>query len=98
MIKPGKLASGFDPDDVVRLLDHTDHLAVAAGIAAEQAKLALADVVANAAENNSFFYIEYRLREMLRVLAGRAEDMERQPLCGFLANPRQALELGDQSG
>ena len=45
-----ELARGFDAHDVVRLFHHADHLGIAVGVAAVTAQIALADVVAHAAQ------------------------------------------------
>ncbi len=45
VVQAAELARGFDGQNIVRLLHHADHRAVAVRVAAEVAQLAVADVV-----------------------------------------------------
>ena len=91
-----ELARGFDAHDVVRLLHHADHVRIAVGFAAVLAQLAVADVVADAAEAQLVLDVEDRLGQVLGVLAAGAQHVEGEALRGFLPDAGQALEFGDE--
>jgi hypothetical protein len=75
---------------LVRLLHHADHLRIAAGIAAVEAQVAVADVVAEAAQTQLVLDVEESLRQMFRVFAAGAQHVEGDALRGFLADAGQA--------
>lgn len=92
-----KLARGFDPDDIGRFLHHTDHLGVAIGIAAELAQIAIADVVADAAEAEFILDVEDGLRQVAGIVARASQDVEREALRRLLADSGQAFEFVDEA-
>src|SRR6202022_1230374 len=61
VVETGELPCRFDPEDSLRLFHHTDHRLIAVGIAAEYAKLTLADIVADAAQRELLFHVENSL-------------------------------------
>ena len=80
----------------MRLLHHADHRRVAVRIAAVRAQLAVADVVADAAEAELVLDVEQRLRQVLGIVAAGAQHVKREPLRGLLPDAGQTLELVDQ--
>ena len=65
-------------------------------IAAVLAQLAIADVVADAAQAQLVLHVQDGLRQVLGIVAAGAQHVERDPLRGLLADAGQALEFRDQ--
>ena len=61
------------------------------------AQLAVADVVADAAEAQLVLHVEDGLRQMLGIFAAGAQHVERDALRGLLPDAGQALEFGDEA-
>jgi hypothetical protein len=87
----------LDRDHVGRLLDHADHLRIAAFIGADPATRPVREVEAGLAQPDSLFDLGDRARERERLLVARPEQMERQPLRRTATDPGQFRQLGDQS-
>jgi len=93
-----RIGGGFDAHDVGRFLDHADHFWIAAGIAAVEAQVAFANVVAEAAETQLVLNVEEGLREMFGVFAAGAQHVEGDALRGFLADAGQVFQCVDEAG
>ena len=68
-------------------------LRIAVGVAAELAQLAVADVVADAAQAQLVLDVEDGLRQVLGILAPGAQHVKREALRGLLPDAGQALEF-----
>ena len=91
------LVRALDRDHVAGLLDDTDQLGVAPLVQADRAPRPLGEVEADLAERDLLLDVADRGGERLGVLAGRAQDVERQPLRRPLADAGQLRELGDEA-
>ena len=96
VVQTVELTRALDAQNIGCLLDHAQHLLVAVGVAAKYAQVAVADVVADAAEAQLVLHVEQGLGKLFGVLARGTQDMKRQPLRGLLADARQAFEFVDQ--
>ena len=52
----------------------------------------------NLAQAQLVLHIQNRLRQLLGIVTAAAQQVERQPLRGFLSDARQMFEFGDQAG
>ena len=98
VVEPLVLARALDREDVRGLLDHAEHLGVAARVLADgaQRRLALLDVRAARAAVEAALGVEQRARERLDVALRAVEQVEGEALGGLRADPRQPPELPDQ--
>ena len=78
------------------LLDHADQLGVAPLVGADPAARPVGEVEADLAEADPLLDLADRLGERERVLLAGAQQVEREPLGGAAADPRQLRQLGDQ--
>ena len=74
-----------------------DQRGVPARVLADRAARALGEVEADLAQGDALLDVADRLREGERVLAGGAQDVEREALRRAVADPGQAAELGDEA-
>jgi hypothetical protein len=86
----------LDRDHVARLLDDADQGAVAAFVLADRAARALGEVEADLAQADALLDVADRLRERVRVVGRRAQDVEREPLRRAVADAGELAELGDE--
>jgi hypothetical protein len=87
----------LDRDHVRGLLDHADHLGIAALVGADPTARTVGEVEAGLAQSDPFLDLGDRARERERVLVAGAQQMERQPLGRAAANAGQLRQLGDQA-
>jgi hypothetical protein len=96
VIAASELVRAFDRDHVRRLLDHADHLRIAALVGADPATRSVREVEAGLAQPDLLLDLGDRARERERLLVAYAEQMERQPLRRAAADTGQLRQLGDQ--
>ena len=96
VVEAAVLVGALERDHVDGLLDDADDRAVAAGVEADPAELLLGQVAALAAEANALLHLLDRRRQRERLVLRRREDVEREPLRGARADPRQARQLRDE--
>src|SRR3712207_5521672 len=91
-----ELVRPLDRDHVAGLLDHADHGGLAALVLADPAGRLRGEVEADLALAHGRLDLLDRLGQWQRVLVGRAEDVEGEPLGSALPDTWQAGELGDE--
>ena len=91
-----ELPGALDRDHVARLLDHADGGRLAPLVLADAAAWTRGEVEADLAVADGRLDLPDRVGEPERLLLGDAEDVEREPLRGALADAGQASELGDE--
>jgi hypothetical protein len=92
-----ELVRALDRDHVRGLLDHADHLGIAALVGADPTTRTVREVKAGLAQPNLLLDLGDRARERERVLVAGAQQMEGQPLGRAAADAGQLRQLGDQS-
>jgi hypothetical protein len=92
-----ELAGALDRDDVARLLDDADRGRLAPLVLADPAGGLGGEVEADLAVTDGRLDLPDRLREPERLLLGGAENVEREPLRGALADAGKAAQLGDEA-
>src|SRR5581483_3661872 len=96
VVEAAVLARALDRDHVGRLLDHADEGSVAARVLADPAARPLGEVEADLAEPDPLLDLADRLGERERLLAGRPQDVEGEPLRRALPDPGQLRELAHE--
>jgi hypothetical protein len=92
-----ELARALDGDHVARLLDDADRGRLAPLVLADAAGGLGGEVEADLAVADRLLDLADGIGQRKRLLLGRAEDVEREPLRGALPDAGQARELGDQT-
>jgi hypothetical protein len=92
-----ELPRALDRDQVARLLDYADRRRLAALVLADAAGGLGGEVEADLAVADGLLDLADGVGQRERLLVGRAEDVEREPLRGALPDAGQARELGDQT-
>ena len=90
VVAPAVLVRALDRDDVARLLDDADEPRVAALVLADPAARPVGEVEADLAEADPLLDLADRVGERVGVLGVDAQDVEREPLRGALADARAA--------
>ena len=90
------LVRPLEREDVDGLLDDADHRPVAARVGANAAERLLGQVAALAARTDSRLDLRDRRADGVRLVGGRREDVEREPLRRARADPGKAGELRDE--
>ena len=97
VVAPGPLVGPLDRDHIARLLDDADQLGVAPGVLADPAARPDREVEADLALSNRLLHLADGVGERQRVLRVDAQEVEREPLRGPLADAGQPRELCDQA-
>jgi hypothetical protein len=92
-----ELAGALDRDHVARLFDDADRGGLAALVLADSTGRLRGEVEADLAVADRRLDLADGVGKRERLLLGRAEEMEREPLRGALPDAGQTRELGDQT-
>src|SRR5262245_18079001 len=96
MVEAAVLRRALERDEIGRLLDYADHRVIAAGVAADRARLLLGEVAALAAEADALLHLVDRLGERERLLLRHLQQVEGESLRRARADPRQPRQLRDE--
>ena len=97
VIEPVELPGLLDSLDIRSFFDHTDDALVARGAGAEQARVAVRDVIADRALADFFLSFADGIGKRERLSAVHAQKIKCESLRRFLPDAGQALQLVDQS-
>src|SRR5690606_22183719 len=95
VVAPLELAGALDRDDVLVLLDHTEHGRVPPRVATDAALLFLGDVEAGRAELDPGLDLQEHLGETAYVRLVGLEQVEGDPLSTLRPHAREPTELVD---
>ena len=96
MVPAAIMAAALERDQIGRGRDHADRLGVAARVVAHRARIGFGDVHALRAQPRLLDQLDQRLCERADLVVRRADEMEREPRGGLLADAGQARQLADE--
>ena len=98
VVLPAVDAGALQGQDIERLLDYTDPLAVAGRVGTDVARIVGTEIEAGVAGEDLLLEVQNGRRQRLRFLGRLTQQKVRQPLGRLRTDGRELAELGNQPG